>query len=166
MTTRTSSVFWTFPAFIRPGEPTPPLHRRPDPHDPVRAEIVDTRRPQAAGGFFYFRRPVMTTSQVQSGTQDFETSGGQLPYVDVVHAAGPATDVDQDQPRHWRPREPRVDHWCENHGPYIKGSRLHRPQDHRKLCRPDHRHRRRRDRDAGQGMPTAPQAGPGASSRT
>ena len=67
----------------------------------------------------------MTIRDVQSGTQDFETSGGQLPYVDVVHAAGPATDVDQDQPRHWRPREPRVDHWCENHGPYIKGSRLH-----------------------------------------
>ena len=67
----------------------------------------------------------MTTSQVQSGTQDFETQGVQLPNADVVHAAGPATDVDQDRPRHWRPREPRVDHWCENHGPYIKGSRLH-----------------------------------------
>ena len=62
----------------------------------------------------------MTTSQVQSGTQDV-----QLPNADVVHATGPATDVDQDRPRHWRPREPRVDHWCETHGPYIKGSRLH-----------------------------------------
>ena len=67
----------------------------------------------------------MTTSQVQSGTQDFETQGVQLPNADVVHAAGPATDVDQNRPRHWRPREPRIDHWCENHGPYIKGSRLH-----------------------------------------
>ena len=61
----------------------------------------------------------MTTSQ------DFETQRGKMPYVDVVHAAGPATDVKQEQPRHWRPREPKVDHWCENHGPYIKGSRLH-----------------------------------------
>ena len=67
----------------------------------------------------------MTTSHVQSGTQDFETQGVQLPNADVVHATGPATDVDQDLPRHWRPREPKVDHWCENHGPYIKGSRLH-----------------------------------------
>ena len=62
----------------------------------------------------------MTTSQLQS-----ETQGVQLPNADVVHATGPATDVDQDRPRHWRPREPRVDHWCENEGPYIKGSRLH-----------------------------------------
>ena len=53
----------------------------------------------------------MTTSQ------DFETQRGKMPYVDVVHAAGPATDVKQEQPRHWRPREPKVDHWCENHGP-------------------------------------------------
>ena len=67
----------------------------------------------------------MTTRDVPTGSQDFETDGGQLPYVDVVHAAGPATDVDQDRPRHWRPREPKIDHWCEQHGPYIKGSRLH-----------------------------------------
>ena len=67
----------------------------------------------------------MTTRDVPTGSQDFETQRGKMPYVDVVHAAGPATDVDQNRPRHWRPREPRVDHWCENHGPYIKGSRLH-----------------------------------------
>ena len=70
----------------------------------------------------------MTTNHVPIGSQDFETEGGQPPYVDVVHAAGPAADVDQvdqERPRHWRPREPKVDHWCEAHGPYIKGSRLH-----------------------------------------
>ena len=67
----------------------------------------------------------MTTSHVPIGSQDFETEGGQLPYVDAVHAAGPAADVDQDRPRHWRPREPKIDNWCENHGPYIKGNRLH-----------------------------------------
>ena len=64
----------------------------------------------------------MTTSQ------DFATQRGKMPYADVVHAARPAVDadqVDQDRPRHWRPREPRVDHWCENHGPFIKGARLH-----------------------------------------
>ena len=68
------------------------------------------------------------TSHVPIGSQDFEPEGGQLPYVDVVHAAGAAVDVDQvDQgrPPHWRPREPKIDNWCENHGPYIKGSRLH-----------------------------------------
>ena len=67
----------------------------------------------------------MTIRDVPTGSQDFETQGVQLPNADVVHAAGPATDVDQDRPRHWRPREPRVDHWCETHGPFIKGSRLH-----------------------------------------
>ena len=67
----------------------------------------------------------MTTRDVPTRSQDFQTQRGKMPYADVVHAAGPATDVDQDQPRHWRPREPRVDHWCENEGPYIKGNRLH-----------------------------------------
>ena len=67
----------------------------------------------------------MTTRDVPTGSQDFEPQRGKMPYADVVHAAGPATDVDQDRPRHWRPREPLVDHWCENEGPYIKGSRLH-----------------------------------------
>ena len=67
----------------------------------------------------------MTTRDAPTGSQDFETQHGKMPYPDVVHATGPTTDVDHDRPRHWRPREPRVDHWCENHGPYIKGSRLH-----------------------------------------
>ena len=30
----------------------------------------------------------MTTSHAQSGTQDFKTQRGKMPYADVVHAAG------------------------------------------------------------------------------
>ena len=174
----------TSPALIRPGEPTatPPLRRRPDPlwqgqpprhrlhspsilpvpphDDPVRAEIVDTRRPQAAGGFFYFRRPVMTTSHVQSGTQDFETQGVQLPNADVVHATGPATDVDQDRPQALAAAGTEGRPLVRESRPVHQGQPATRPQDHRKPCGAGHWHRRRRDRDAGQGMPTASEAGP------